>query len=366
MTLAETKAAPADPNDWTWWQNALKGVRGEIHPDDPHTGYYRARRKGRPSDSPIFYWISTKTGEQRCHMDGQDYPLHGEDLPNGKRKPGALDIWPYASKNPVTKEAYDECLRTGTWPGESEAVTRSNNAPDDDSFEGLQSSIEEFSREAEKLMKAGAAKTQQQANEAADVADKLNKLFARADKARDTEKRPHLEAGREVDDKWRPLTTAASIYKRLKEVVAEPFLKAEKARKEKLEREAREAAAKAQREAAEKEVAAKRAAQDAVARGDAATAAKAQAEADAALARAQEAENKADAIASTPIKAGTRGRATSLRSAKVAKIIDYDKLLMSLKDHADIKEAVEKIANASARAGIALPGMELDKDEAAA
>lgn len=353
--MANTDTATrADPNDWTWWTNALKGVRGDISPDDPMTGYYRVRRKGHTSDSPCAYWIDRKTGEQRCYVDGKDFDKY------------AMEIWPFASKKPVTEEIYGERLRSGNWPGESEAVTRSNMAPDDDSFEGLQSAIEDFAREAEKLMKAGAAKTQEQADEASDVADKLNKLFARADKARDTEKRPHLEAGRVVDDKWRPLTTTASIYKRLKEIVTEPFLKAQKAARDRAEREAREAAEKAQREAAEKEAAAKRAAQEATAKGNTKAAEAAQAEADAAIAKAQEAESKADAIASTPIKAGTRGRATSLRGVKVAKITDYDKLLMSLKDHADIKAAVEKIANASARAGIALPGMEIDKDESAA
>lgn len=336
--MANTDTATrADPNDWTWWQNALKGEFGPVHDGDCQTGYYRVRRRGRDSDSPVAYWIDPKTGEQRCHLDGENFDLQR-----------ALEIWNYACKKPITAEMYGERLRTGTWPGESEAVTRSNNAPDDNSFEGIQAQIDALTSEANRLMKAGAATSQAVADEASDVADKLGKLWTKADNARKVEKQPHLDAERDVDDKWRPLTTAASIYKRLKDAVTEPWLKAQKAAKDKAEREAREAADKAAR-----------AAEEAARQGNAKAAEAAQAVADAAAA-------KVETIAATPIKAGTRGRATSLRTNKVAEIEDFEKLLIALKDHDDVRAVVEKIANASARAGVALPGMKIKTEQSAA
>lgn len=345
----------ADPNDWTWWQNALKGEFGPIHDGDCQTGYYRVRRRGRDSDSPVAYWIDAKTGEQRCHMDGENFELQR-----------ARELWNYACKKPITSEMYGERVRTGTWPGESEVVTRSNNAPDDNSFEGIHAQIDALTTEANRLMKAGAATTQAAADEASDVADKLGKLFTKADNARKVEGQPHLDAVRDVNDKWRPLTEAASIYKRLKDAVTEPWLKAQSALKAKAEREAREAAAKAAREAEEKQLAAKLAAQEAARKGDTKAAEEAQALAEQAQKVAAQAEAKADAVAATPIKAGTRGRATSLRTSKVAEIVDFEKLLLALKDHADVRAVVEKIANSSARAGLPLPGMLIKTEQSAA
>lgn len=336
MTNTDT-ITRADPNDWTWWQNALKGEFGPIHDGDCQTGYYRVRRRGRDSDSPVAYWIDAKTGEQRCHLDGENFDLQR-----------AREIWNYALKKPITAEMYGECIRTGTWPGESEAVTRSNSAPDDNSFEGIQAQIDALTAEANRLMQAGAATTQARADEASDVADKLGKLWTKAENARKVEGQPHLDAVRDVNDKWRPLTEAASIYKRLKDAVTGPWLTAQKILKDRAEREAREAAAKAQREADE-----------AARQGNAKAA-------EEALAKVQQAEAKVEAVAATPIKAGTRGRATSLRTNKVAEIVDFEKLLLALKDHADVRAVVEKIANASARAGVALDGMKIKSEQTAA
>lgn len=64
--------------------------------------------------------------------------------------------------------------------------------------------------------------------------------------------------------------------------------------------------------------------------------------------------------------AGSSKRSTALRTQISAKVNDWGALLAALKDHPDIHEAAQRIANASAKAGVALPGTEIIKEKVAA
>ena len=176
---------------WLWWQNALAGKVAPIVDGEPQTGYYRVRRKGQDGFSPVAYWIDSKTDKQRCHLDGADFD-----------EQRALEIWPYASKKPVTAEAYQERLRTGKWPDEHEAVVGHNRAPVADNWHALDDRIADLKREAEKLIAAGPAQTDAQCDQASDLAQTFGELETRIKRLHKAEKEPHLEAGRAVDRKW--------------------------------------------------------------------------------------------------------------------------------------------------------------------
>lgn len=297
----------ADPNDWTWWQNALKGVRGDINPNDPQSGYYRTRRKGRDMDSPVAYWMDSKTGEQRCFVDGTDFDKY------------AIDIWPYASKKPISKEEYGERLSTGKWPGDSAAVVGHNNSPTDDSVEAIADRIEDLAREAEKLIAAGAAKTETDSDQASDLANTFGELEAKTSRLHKDEKDPHLEAGRAVDRKWFSLRDrAAELKKRLKAVVVTPFL-------------------------TKKVEAAEKANVAAISQGIA-----------------------PEALPQTRVTAGSSKRSTGLRTYYRAEIEDKAKLLDNLKDHPDVVACIQGIANAAAGKKIALPGCKIIEEKRAA
>lgn len=307
MTNTDT-ITRADPNDWAWWQNALKGIRGDIHPDDPKTGYYRARRRGQEIDSAIAYWIDRKTGEQRCHMDGAEFDLQR-----------ALAIWPYASKNPVTAEAYGERLRSSKWPNDSAAVVGHNAAPVSDDLAAINDRIEDLGREAEKIIAAGGATDAASADQASDLANTFAELEKKADRLREEEKAPHLEAGRAVDGKWRTcINKAADLKARLKRYVVTPFLQ-----KQEEQRRTVQAAAVAQGVAPE-------------------------------------------AVPEVRTTAGSSKRSTGLRNVTSAEITDYTALATHLLNHPEVKAAVEHIANASAKAGVDLPGMKIVKTKVAA
>lgn len=293
---------------WQWWQDALAGKVAPIHDSDPQTGYYRVRRKGRDGFSPVAYWKDSTSGAQRCHMDGRDYDPDK-----------AMEIWPYASKHPVTAEAYGERLRTGKWPDESAAVIGHNASPVDDTPDAIKDRIDDLAREAEKMIAAGAAQTAEIADQASDLANTFGELEGKSDRLRITEKAPHLEASRAVDARWQPLIArAADLKRRLKLAVVTPFL------------------AKKAEDAQKANVAAISAGTD------------------------------PQALPQVRATAGSSKRSTGLRTQTAAEVIDWGALLVALKDHPDIRETAQRIANASAKAGVALPGTKISKTKVAA
>jgi len=294
--------------DWTWWQNALIGKVAPIHDGDPQAGYYRGKRKGQPVDSAIAYWMDTKTGAQRCHMDGKDY--------NEQR---ALEIWPYVSKHPVSIEAYGERLRTGKWPSDNEAVVGHNSAPVDGTIEAMAERLDDLAREAEKLIAKGAATKSDEADQASDLANTFSEMESRANRLREDEKSPHLEAGRAVDGKWRPLIDRASdLKKRLKLIVVTPFLR----RVDEVK----------------------------------------QAEQSAAIAVGVAPED----LPQVRTTAGSSKRSTGLRTFRRAEITDKALLIAHLSEHPDLIACIQKIADGAADKKISLPGCKLVEEKRAA
>jgi len=346
-----------DREQYSFWQRRLAGEKIQILDGEPQAGFYRLKGyKGSP-DQPVAYWY--KDGAIRCRIGTKDVS-----------EQTAMDRWTWAAQHPITHEQYKDIIGGGHWPDQHEAVTLSNRAPDDNSLEAIRDDIEDLAREAAALIAKGAAQTQTDADRAADLANRLGQLHAKADKAREAEKAPHLKAGREVDDKWRPLTTAADIYKRIKSAVITPFLVAQQAAKEKAEREAREAAEKARREAEAKEAEARRIAEEAARKGDMEAAAAAQHRADQAKAVADQAETNANEVAATSVKVGTRGRSIALRSANKVVITNRAEAYGYFKDRIDfisaINEVIQKFAESEVKAGTVPAGVTVEKDKQAA
>lgn len=297
-----------DVNDFSWWQDALAGRHAPIDANTPHCGYYKVRRKGRDGFVPVCYWWDTKTGELRCHMDGTDFD-----------EQRALEIWPYASKNPVSAEDYGARLREGKWLGEHAAVIGHNKSPTDDTPEAIAERIDDLAREAEKMIAAGAAPSDDVSDQASDLANTFGELEAKIGALHDIEKQPHLDAGRAVDRKWFGLRDkAADLKRRLKLAVVTPWLK-------------------------KKSDEAERAKVAAISAGAA-----------------------PETLPQQRLTAGSSKRATALRTQTSAEVSDWIILIASLVEHPDMRETAQRIANASAKAGVALPGTKIVKQKVAA
>lgn len=190
---------------------------------------------------------------------------------------------------------------------------------------------------------------------AAKCVDFLQQLAAEAksiEAQRKREKQPHLEAAAEVDRRWRPLAEMLDACIRLLKPRHSDWLLREQQRLETERRYKAEAAEKARREA--EEAARKATAPQSV--RDIINASQAE----------RAAQEAAAAVAAVPERAQTRGsisgRARSLRTTWHARVDDLVDALSHYIDRPEIRETVERLANADARsmgkAGIGkIPGV---------
>lgn len=308
-------------DQYEFWRRRIAGENVQIYDGEPQAGFYRLKGyKGAP-DQAVAYWF--KDGQLRCRIGSKDV---SEQV--------AMDRWTWAATAPISHELYKSIIDGNEWPDQHEAVSRSNRAPDDNSLEGLRDAIEDLAREANTLIGKGAAQSQADADRASDLANKLGELCTKADKARDAEKRPFLEAGREVDAKWKPIIGTAEIYKRVKAAVIEPFLRKQREERARAEAEAR------------------RKAEEAARAGDAV--------------KIEEAQRQVQAIAAAPVKAGTRGRSVALRTVTRVVISDRAALLAYFADRQEVTDLLQSLAEKAVKAGITPVGVAIQKDQQAA
>ncbi|TAX45971.1 hypothetical protein ELI02_30140 (plasmid) [Rhizobium leguminosarum] len=335
----------AEVNIWAWWQNALAGTIGPIHDGDPQQGYYRTRFKDKPWE-PVAIWFE----------DGKWHAMRGD------RQVDASDIWTWCCRNPITYEAYTRAIEGAGWDDEPEAPAIGHNLPSDP-FEALQVEFAAEREQAEAFMKKPIT-TQAEADRAAIWSKRLSTIAKKATDLHKVEKQPHLDAGRNVDNKWRELKEEPdAISKKLKRHM-DAFLQ-EEARKER----ERQAAARAEANRIQREAdAARVAAEKAAAKNDndaASIAAQNNAIAEAERLAQQAAAAERDAQARNA-SAGRTGAKVSLRTFVFAEVTDFDALLMALKDRPEIKEVVDTLANRAARSGVELAGMAIRSEQRAA
>ena len=310
-------------DQYEWWRNALAGNVGPIHDGEPQSGFYRSKSKnkqtGAVSHNAIAYWRND-AGDLKCQINGK---------PVDEQR--ALEQWTFCCRNPITFDLHRDVVMSGNqWPDTNEVVERlSNNPPADDSIESISERIQELSREANKLIEAGAAGDQNAADRASDLANSFGEMETKVGKLHQVEKAPVLQAGREIDAKWFALRDIAKELKaKIKAVVVTPYLR----KKDDEARAARAAAEKAARDAA---MAGKPTPQPTVA---------------------------------PPARtmAGSSKRSVSLRTYYSAQIEDRAALLTSQKDHPEVVAVLQKIADAAASKQIALPGCKVVEERRAA
>lgn len=288
------------------WRRLLAGERVELHPnpEDALSGFYRVRRGKDGAFEPVSIFRDDS----------------GLQFVRGGKVVDGAEVWPFCAKYPVTYQDYEAVAeRNEQWSDVNDAVVGHNRAPVGDTPEAILDRVADLEREAEKLIKVGAATTQAAADQASDVANTFGELETRAIRLHKDEKDPHLEAGRVVDRKWFPIRDkAADLKRRLKAVVVTPFLTKKREEQER--------------------------AQVAAVQSGAAP----------------------DTVAPVRAVAGSSKRSSGLRTYYRAEIEDKAKLLDSLKDHPEVVACIRSIANAAAAKKIALPGCKIVSEQRAA
>ncbi len=292
-------------DDYQWWRDALAGVTGEVHDGRPQPGFYRRREVKDGPWLPVAIWRN-EVGKIECVV-GAEWLQADPDA-----------TWLACARHPVAEADYRTACETGTWPGDAAATpaAASNNPPPDAA--SLAQRIAEATSAAAAWLDGRKIISQADADKCEKLANDLTKLAKDGDTERDREVRPHLEAQREVNGRWKPIIDAAQAQVRAIKAALTPYLNARAAEK-------REAAAKAVAAGAEPV--------------------------------------RADTKATT---SGLSGRRVSMRTRRVAVINDYDAALAFFKDHPDIKALVQKLADKVASIEGKVPGVEIKTEQVAA
>lgn len=222
------------------------------------------------------------------------------------------------------------------------AVMGDNNPPayDPETLSEWDIKVTDFLKATQTWLKMEEIKTEEHAGQLTDQIDGLRGLYKKVDTARKDAKKPHDDAGKEVQAAFTPLLTklktAADKLKPKLADYATAKAKAEAAEKARLEEEARKKAEEAEAEL-----------QKAEAEGD--ISAKVDAEA-----KAKEAEQVAKQAAKkteTGVKSATgAGRTMSLRTIKDVEITNINPVFMRYRDHPDVHDTLQRLATAEVRA----------------
>lgn len=317
-------------DQYQWWRDALAGSVGEIHEGQPQSGFYKARLvKGGPW-VPVAIWRDEE-GTVHCRV---------ADLAKD-----ANEIWTWCAKNPVKQEDAKIAFKTGNWPGDVPQIG------DNSGTLSLTEEIADAITNATAWLSNTKIADKTTADTAANWRQRLLDLGKQADKQREAEKRPHDDAAKAVQAKWKPsIDAAADAANRIRDALT-AYMRAEEAKlraEQEAQRKAAEEVARKQREAAE--------------------AARREAEAKN-LPPPPEPEDVPLPFEPEPVKVqagGQRGRKTGLRTVTSYVVTDHDAAYAAVKHVAAVREAIEKAAAAMAKAGAAVPGVEVKTDKVAA
>ena len=140
-----------------------------------------------------------------------------------------------------------------------------NNPPEPTPFDGFVVHINDLFEEAKNFLDGAEIATDGEAEAVARLLDEIRKASKDADKARSDEKRPHDEAGKAVQAKWKPLLDRCELATKAAKDALAPWLlqkEAEQRAEAERKRQEEEAAAQAAAEAARAAVANDLAAQE--------------------------------------------------------------------------------------------------------
>ncbi len=288
---------------YAYWRAELKSPGSQSRDtDQPIHGFWRIVGARTKPDFPFAVW-----GDE----SGSLYKIGRRDaVPEDSSDGHHLRAWSWPKAVAVEEPEYKAALLDGVWsdgkpsrqPGaivdEPATEGQSNYAP---ANEVLKERVESLLGKIEEL---GAIDTQQKADTASELGMKLKAAILEAEKEEEIAAAPHRTKLSEVHAAWKFAHTADTTLTQLR-VSVRQWLRDEEARR------------------------AKEAASD-------------------------------NAIPPPKVSAApVYGRATTLRTAKKGEITDIDKFIKAVKKDPDIIEALQRKANALARAGTTLPGMKI-------
>lgn len=317
---------------FTHWQSNLDGKKPEIHENEPQCGFYKMREGKDGPWLPVAIFMHAEKG-MVCRVGPQEREV--------------LKVWTWCAKHPVSRDDAKVAFETGNWPGD---VTVGHNSGALD----LSDEIEDACAQALDWLRKNGIKTKVDADMAANYRASLLALKKRAEDTHAKEKAPHLQAGRDVDKKYKPLIDATEKAGATLRTELGKYLAAEEA-KARAEAEAARKAEEARVRAEMERIAAERAK-------------KMQEDPIAALTEPQP-ELPVMPAAPAPVKVtagGQRGRVTGLKDQTTYEVVDHAKALAFFAQHEDVVALVKSLATKVGKTGVAIPGVEKKTERVAA
>lgn len=320
---------------WQFWREALAGRNPVLFADKPECGFYR-RRDGKGGKWLPVMIRYDEGGKLRCRVGANsDADPHEE--------------WTWCAGNPVSKEDAKHAFDTGSFPGDAPAPIGDNSG----SVTPLDL-LRDYLETARAWFKGKAINSQKSLDEAANYAAQITKLKNDADRERDGLVRPHLDAQRDINAKYKPQIEDAEALTKIIKRACDDYMRAEKARLEAEQRAKYAAEVKAAEDA-------RRAAE--------AQRAKQMADDPIAALTSAEPELPMPPPPPEPVKVqagGQRGKKMALRTYTIHEVTDYAAALAWAKDDPKVIEAVTAVCTAAARAGQTVPGITTRQEERAA
>lgn len=299
---------------YSYWKQALRGEAPALSPseaDVAQCGYWRTKNGSLAivhskvfGDRDRFDVHQMKDGVHTSHSVSDKQPS----------VPG------FAFAVPVSYEDYVHHWRHGVWPGQIAGL--GHNTAGLSEFEEWKESVQSQCHDAERWLKehSAAARTQVEADTAANYRDAIHKLVKRGEALLKAERAPVDEQLKEIRQRWGKVIDDAVLHiKRLREVVGE-FLRTEQSREEKRVADERRRLAEEHKAAEDQDIA---------------------------LA------SLSSEIPSPQIRkvgaGGQLGRKTGLRTVKKAVIRDYRAALEFFANDPVIQETVDRLCQAEAR-----------------
>lgn len=337
--------------DYAYWRAALAGQKPPVEADKPQCGYYELRR-GEDRDPVAIY--SDGAGGLLADVWSDRVDL-------------TETLWIGVANRPITDDIYWDTRNTRRWadtvglvepkpetsnvPGADVEVFTGSNQPADvmvDQRELIDEQIAGATRMLDELLADG-IKDRAAADRLANSKDRLKQLWDQAEAERKKEKKPHDDAAKDVQLRWKPTLETAEASRQRAIAAETVWLKAERKR---LEAEAAEANRKIEEDRRRQ-----------------------QEEADAAAAAGREAppapEPVAPVVAEKPRAGGAiSGRRTGLRETRVFAIVEDWKLLIATLNGddgfvADVRDLAQTYADRAARGGNPLAGTKRGSEETA-
>lgn len=316
------------------WRDRLAGKDVPVHADRPDPGYYKVRDGRDGPWKPCAIWYPAGSNDLTCRV--------GSDA----RDP--LVTWTYAAKNPISKDAAKFAFDNGYFPDEPKPRIGDNSRD-----LSLAEEIKDAAEQAADWLKGG-IKTDTDCDLAANWRQRLLDLKKKAELEHKTEKQPHLDAGRVVDAKFKPLIDIAASAADAVRAVLTKYMAAKEAR----ERAEAEAKWKAEQERVRVERERIEAERHTLMENDPIQAL-----------TSPQPEMPEMPAAPEPVKinaGGQRGRKTGLRTVKKVRVTDHAAALAFFSEAPEVRELVSKLATRLVLAGGTVPGADIYEEKVAA